>query len=198
MTHDLSAPKALQYSAPLNLNAWIQEHADALRPPVNNKQIWANADLVCFVVGGPNQRTDFHVDPYEEYFQQLRGTASLLIADRGKFERVTLRAGEIFLLPAHVRHSPQRPEAESLALVIERRRAPSDLDAFEWYCADCGTLVGRRELSVRKIDEDLPKAFASFYDTDAAARTCPACGAIHPGRDWSTWHAHLAEHFPNT
>jgi 3-hydroxyanthranilate 3,4-dioxygenase len=198
MTADPSPPSVTHYSAPINLNAWIEANAAALQPPVNNKQVWQNADLVCFIVGGPNQRTDFHVDPYEEYFHQMRGHASLLVADRGRIERIHLREGDIFLLPAFVRHSPQRPEAGSLAMVIERRRSSTDIDAFEWYCSQCGTEVARREVNVQRIDEDLPRAFASFYDTEAADRVCPACGSVHPGRDWRAWHQGLAEHFPET
>jgi 3-hydroxyanthranilate 3,4-dioxygenase len=191
-------PSVTHYSAPINLAAWIQENESFLKPPVNNKQIWKNADLVCFVVAGPNQRTDFHVDPFEEYFHQFRGSASLLVADRGKIERVVLKEGDIFLLPANVRHSPQRPEADSLCMVIERHRGPEDIDAFEWYCAGCGTQVARRELNLKKIDEDLPKAFATFYETPDEDRTCPNCGSVHPGRNWQAWHQQLAENFPAT
>jgi len=154
---------------------------------VGNQQIWKNSDLICTVVGGPNQRTDFHVDPYEEYFHQFKGNASLLIADRGKIERVHLREGDIFLLPAFVRHSPQRPEAGSLCTVIERSRPIGVMDAFEWYCAQCGGLVARRELQLQSIVEDLPKAFSSFYDTTEAERKCSHCGTVHAGRDWAAW-----------
>jgi 3-hydroxyanthranilate 3,4-dioxygenase len=197
-TNNTPPPSVTHYSAPLNLAAWIQENASFLKPPVNNKQIWQNSDLVCFVVAGPNQRTDFHVDPFEEYFHQFRGDASLLVADRGKIERVVLKEGDIFLLPANVRHSPQRPDANSLCMVIERHRGPEDIDAFEWYCAGCGTQVARRELSLKKIDEDLPKAFATFYETPDEDRTCPNCGSVHPGRNWQAWHQQLAENFPAT
>lgn len=184
------------YSQPLNLQGWLAANSDRLKPPVGNQQIWKNADLVCTVVGGPNERTDFHDDPYEEYFHQFKGNASLLIADRGKFERVHLREGDVFLLPAHVRHSPQRPEAGSLCTVIERNRPIGSIDAFEWYCACCGHLVVRSELQLQSIVEDLPKAYAAFYDAPAAARTCAHCGEVHPGRDWRSWLARCAEHFP--
>ena len=30
-------------------------------------------DFIVQVVGGPNQRTDYHLDPYEECFYQLKG-----------------------------------------------------------------------------------------------------------------------------
>jgi 3-hydroxyanthranilate 3,4-dioxygenase len=201
MSHTPSSdhpPSPTFYSAPINLNRWVDEHAHLLKPPVGNQQIWKNSDLMCTVVGGPNQRTDFHVDPFEEYFHQFKGNASVLIADRGKIERIHLREGDVFLLPAFVRHSPQRPEAGSLCTVIERNRPAGDIDAFEWYCAQCAHLVARRELQLDSIVEDLPKAFASFYDTSDAERTCSQCGSVHPGRDWQTWHQICGRSFVKT
>lgn len=187
---------ATHYSAPLNFKHWLDQNASALKPPVGNQQIWKNSDLICTVVGGPNQRTDFHVDPYEEYFHQFKGNASILIADRGRFERIVLKEGDMFLLPALVRHSPQRPEPGSLCTVIERSRPAGITDAFEWYCANCGAQVGQRVVQLESIVEDLPKAFASFYDTPASERTCPACACVHPGRDWRAWHEQCATNFP--
>ena len=198
MPEPKTVPSVTHYSAPLNFQNWIHEHEHMLKPPVGNQQIWKNSDLICTVVGGPNQRTDFHVDPYEEFFHQIKGNASLLIADRGQFERVHLREGDVFLLPAYVRHSPQRPEAGSLCTVIERSRPVGEIDAFEWYCADCGHLVARRETQLQSIVDDLPKAFASFYDTPDASRACPHCGAVHPGRDWQVWHQRLGQNFAKT
>lgn len=187
MSSTISVPTPDHYSQPLNFDHWVRSNAHLLKPPVGNQQIWKNSDLICTVVGGPNQRTDFHVDPYEEYFHQFKGNASLLIADRGKIERVHLREGDIFLLPAFVRHSPQRPEVGSLCTVIERSRPIGVMDAFEWYCAQCGGLVARRELQLQSIVEDLPKAFSSFYDTTEAERKCSHCGTVHAGRDWAAW-----------
>ncbi len=186
------------YSAPVNFEGWLKNHAHQLKPPVGNQQIWANSDLICTVVGGPNERTDFHDDPFEEYFHQFRGNASLLIADRGKIERVPLREGDIFLLPAHVRHSPQRPEAGSLCTVIERSRPLGHVDAFEWYCAHCGTLVTRLEVQLQSIVTDLPLAYAAFYDSTDDQRRCTSCGEVHPGRDWRTWLQVLGKSFPQT
>ncbi|MDC6168638.1 3-hydroxyanthranilate 3,4-dioxygenase [Paucibacter sp. XJ19-41] len=182
----------LKFGPPLNLQRWIAAHAAELKPPVGNQQIWQDADFICTVVGGPNQRTDFHDDPQEEFFYQLKGTAHLLLWERGQYQRVDLREGDIFLLPPHVRHSPQRPESGSVCLVIERQRAQGVIDAFEWTCAHCGGLVLRRELQLQSIVKDLPKVYQAFYDTPAEQRRCPGCGEIHPGRAWRDWHAVLA------
>lgn len=188
----------LTYGKPLNFERWIDDHAADLRPPVGNQQIWANSDLICTVVGGPNQRTDFHDDPHEEFFHQLRGNAHLLLWDRGRFERVELREGDIFLLPAHVPHSPQRPEAGSVCTVIERTRAEGVRDAFQWYCAHCGTRIARHEVQLASIVTDLPKVFESFYGAPQDTRKCPQCGEQHPGRNWTEWHATLRAKHPQT
>ena len=177
----------LSYGMPRNLNAWIEQVRDKLRPPVGNQQVWANADLITTVVGSPNERTDFHDDPYEEFFYQIKGDAFLLILDRGKFARVNLREGDVFLLPAHVRHSPQRPGENTLCVVIERARPIGTLDAFEWYCASCTSLVHRLECQLVSIVSDLPKLYNQFYDSSAAARTCRQCGTLHSGRDAKAW-----------
>src|SRR6478735_3688269 len=147
----------LKYGNPINFDKWLADNASNFAPPVGNKQIWPDSDLICTVVGGPNQRSDFHDDPHEEYFHQFRGTAYLLLWDRGRFERVTLKEGDTFLLPAHVRHSPQRPQAGSLCTVIERARAQGVKDGFEWACAKCGSLVVRKEVQLHSIVRAFPK-----------------------------------------
>lgn len=167
--------------APIDLFGWIAEHRDVLRPPVGNAQVWADTDFMVTVVGGPNQRTDYHDDPCEEFFYQLRGDMVLRTWQDGGPVDVPIREGEIFLLPPHVLHSPQRPVAGSLGLVIERTRPAGAVDAFEWYCGRCSTRLFRAEVELRSIVDDLPPLFASFYD-DETARTCEECGWVHPGR----------------
>ncbi len=61
---------------PLDFQKWIEERRHLLRPPVGNAQIWQDTDFIVTVVGGPNQRTDFHDDPYEEFFYQVKGNGS--------------------------------------------------------------------------------------------------------------------------
>ncbi|MEP7085550.1 MAG: 3-hydroxyanthranilate 3,4-dioxygenase [Betaproteobacteria bacterium] len=166
---------------PINFPQWLADHQHLLKPPVGNQQVWADTDFIVTVVGGPNQRTDFHDDPYEEFFYQFRGNAHLNIIEDGKPGRVDLDEGAIFLLPPHVRHSPQRPEAGSLCMVIERTRPYGVLDGFEWYCPACNALVHRVEVQLKSIVRDLPPLFNAFY-ADTAARICARCGTIHPGK----------------
>jgi 3-hydroxyanthranilate 3,4-dioxygenase len=176
-----------RYTLPFNFRRWIDEHAHLLKPPVGNRQVWKDTDFIVTVVGAPNERTDFHDDPFEEFFWQFQGNAHLLLWEGGRYARVDLAEGDIFLLPPHVRHSPQRPEAGSLCLVVERTRPQGTIDGFEWYCARCGGLVHRIDVQLASIVEDLPKAYARFYDSAEAARRCRQCGTVHPGRDAAAW-----------
>lgn len=163
-----------------NFGKWIDEHAHLLKPPVGNRQVFLEAeDLIVMVVGGPNARADYHDDPYEEFFYQLRGNMTLRIIEDGKPRDLPIREGEILLLPGHVRHSPQRPEPGSVGLVVEKIRPAGVDDGFEWYCPKCWTRVHRIEVNVKNIVADLPPLFQKFYDS---ARKCPSCGHIHPGK----------------
>lgn len=164
---------------PINLHAWIDEHADLLQPPVGNAQIWQDRDFIVTVVGGPNSRYDFHDDPCEEFFYQLRGNIVLKMLVDGAVVDQPIRAGEIFLLAPHVRHSPQRPERGSVGLVIEHRRLEGDPDGFEWYCQSCTNRLHRTDVMLTSIVDDLPPLLAAFY-ADEALRTCDACGTVHP------------------
>jgi 3-hydroxyanthranilate 3,4-dioxygenase len=167
--------------APFNFQRWIDEHRGLLQPPVGNAQIYEGTDFIVTVVGGPNERTDYHDDPLEEFFYQIRGNMVLRIMEGGRPRDMPIREGDIFLLPPHVRHSPQRPETGSVGLVIEYRRPEGALDAFDWYCLECNALVHRVEVQLQSIVRDLPPLFERFY-ADASLRKCPACGCVHPGR----------------
>ncbi|MPZ57647.1 MAG: 3-hydroxyanthranilate 3,4-dioxygenase [Rhizobiales bacterium] len=164
-----------------NFGNWIKEHQHLLKPPVGNQRVFENADMTVQVVGGPNQRTDYHDDPVEEFFYQLKGDMVLKVVDNGNFYDVPIKEGDVFMLPPHVRHSPQRPQEGSVGLVVEPSRQPDELDAFEWYCFNCNARVHRVEVKVASLVKDLPPLYEAFYQ-DEKARTCPKCGTIHPGK----------------
>lgn len=164
-----------------NFKKWIAENEHLLKPPVGNRKVFDDGQMTVMVVGGPNQRADYHDDPVEEFFYQLKGDMMLKVVDNGNFYDVPIREGEIFLLPPHVRHSPQRPQEGSIGLVVEPKRQPDQMDAFEWYCFDCNALVKRVEVSLKSIVRDLPPIYQAFY-ADEKARTCSNCGSVHPGK----------------
>lgn len=178
----MTDPTASDLTRTIDFDAWVAENGPTLKPPVANREMFPGGkDFIVMVVGGPNERTDYHVDPYEEVFYQVVGTMHVnLMTDDGP-QTVTIGPGEMWVLPRNMPHSPQRPEAGSIGLVFERVREEGTLEKFQWYCPECGTRVHEVELQVRDISADLPVIFEGFY-ADEGARTCPSCGHLHPGK----------------
>ena len=116
---------------------WIDENRHLLKPPVGNKVIWKDHEFIAMAVGGPNARTDFHVNQSEEFYFQIEGNMTLKVIDKeNQMSDVRITQGDIFLLPANTPHSPQR-EAGSVGLVIERKRRDGEIDGLQWYCEKC-------------------------------------------------------------
>lgn len=162
---------------PIDFQRWIDEHRHLLRPPVGNAVVWEDTEFTVMVVGGPNSRTDFHVNQGEEFFYQLEGDVVLRLLEGGRKVDVPLRQGQIFLLPPGVPHSPQRP-ADTVGLVIERRRRPEEIDTFLWVCDRCGHELYRESMHLTDIVAQLPPVFGRYWG-DPAHTTCQACGHLH-------------------
>ena len=158
------------------LQAWIEEHRHLLKPPVGNKQIFENDEFIVMAVGGPNTRKDYHYDAGPELFYQLEGEMLLKTMQDGKPVDIPIRAGEMLLLPGGVPHSPQR-FADSVGLVVERRRMPGEQDGLMWFCENCNAKLYEEYFTLKSIEKDFPPVFDRFY-ADEENRTCKQCGAV--------------------
>lgn len=161
---------------PFNFKKWIDENRHLLKPPVNNKVVYKDAEFIVMVVGGPNSRKDYHYNESEEFFYQLEGDVIVQIQENGKAVEVPIKEGEIFLLPPRVEHSPQR-YPNTVGLVIERQRKPQELDACTWYCEKCNNELFKAQFHLGDIVDQLPQLMQKFYD-DLSLRTCKSCGTI--------------------
>jgi 3-hydroxyanthranilate 3,4-dioxygenase len=161
---------------PININQWIETNRHLLRPPVGNKVVYQDGEFIIMVVGGPNARKDFHVDPAEEFFYQLEGEMVLRVVEASRIVDLPLRAGDILLLPAQVPHSPQR-FANSVGLVIERRRRAGELDGLQWYCEHCERLLYQDFFPLTDIETQFPPVFNRFFGS-LSLRTCKHCHAV--------------------
>jgi len=161
---------------PIDFKQWIDANRHLLRPPVGNKLVYQDSEFIIMVVGGPNSRKDFHVDPAEEFFYQLEGRMVLRVAQDGCIEDVPISAGQILLLPPRIPHSPQR-FADSVGLVIERRRRPGELDGLQWYCERCGQLLYEEFFALTNIELQFPPVFDRFF-ASRSLRTCRHCGSV--------------------
>lgn len=163
-----------------NLQAWIDEHRHLLQPPVCNKKVFPQDDFIVMVVGGPNQRKDYHVEEGPEFFHQLEGEMVLRTIQDGKRVDIPIRAGEVFYLPPKIPHSPQRM-VNSVGLVVERKRLPNELDALQWYCDNCDAMLYEEFFPLRNIETDFGGVFARFFGSEEH-RTCKHCGTVMEGK----------------
>lgn len=161
---------------PFNLQQWIDENRDLLKPPVGNKNLYADAgDYIVMIVGGPNARKDYHYNETEELFYQLEGTITVKIQEEGKSVEIPISAGELFLLPAKVPHCPVRP-AGSVGLVIEIKR-PESKDGLLWFCENCNNKLHETYFYLTNIEKDFLPRFNEFYASEHM-RTCKSCGTV--------------------
>lgn len=162
-----------------NLWEWIEENRQSFQPPVGNKVIWEDSQYTAMVVRGPNARRDFHIDPFDEIFYQLRGdiVVEYLDAEKKRAEAV-VGEGDLFLVPAMVPHSPHRP-ADSWGLVIEIKRKSDQTESLVWLCERCDAPLHEVTMYVANIETELRDAIQTF-DRSAELRTCKACGFVQP------------------
>jgi 3-hydroxyanthranilate 3,4-dioxygenase len=176
-----STEDAMGFIPPINFKQWIEDNRDKLKPPVMNEVVYKDGEFIIMVVGGPNTRTDYHIDPAEEFFYQLEGDMLLKVMDDGVPKDIHIKEGEIFLLPAWLPHSPQRFE-NTVGLVVERRRNKDEIDGLAWFCGDCNHELYKETFHLEDITKDLPPVFERFYSSEEH-RTCAECGWVMPTRD---------------
>ena len=162
--------------AAFNLQDWIERHRHLLKPPVGNKCV-VDGDFIVMIVGGPNQRTDYHWEEGPEFFYQLEGEMVLKIQEDGKARDIPIKAGEVFYLPPRTPHSPQRMP-DSIGLVVERKRLPHEQDGLMWFCERCNHKLYEETFTLVDIENDFPAVFDRFYRSEAL--TCTACGHRNP------------------
>ena len=167
----------MMIAPPFNLNKWIEENRDLLKPPIGNKNLYKEAgDYIVMIVGGPNARKDYHYNETEELFYQLEGDILVKIQVDGKAVDVPIKQGEMFLLPAKIPHSPIRPEG-SVGLVIEVKRTEHLTDGLLWFCDECNNKLHESYFQLRNIEQDFLTRFNTFYSSDEM-RTCSKCSNI--------------------
>jgi 3-hydroxyanthranilate 3,4-dioxygenase len=69
--------------------------------------------------------------------------------------------------------------ADSIGLVVERKRLPGEKDGLLWFCKQCNHKLYEEYFELGSIESDFPPVFARYYASEAL-RTCPACGTIDP------------------
>lgn len=164
--------------APFNLQKWIDDNRDLLKPPVGNKNLYVDAgDFIVMIVGGPNARKDYHYNEGEELFYQIEGDAMVKVQVDGKAKEIVIKEGEMFLLPGNVPHSPIRG-ANTVGLVVEKVRKGTDMiDGLMWFCDECNNQLHEFKFPLVDIENDFQSRFREFYASEEL-RTCSECGHV--------------------
>ena len=163
---------------PFNVKQWIEDNRHLMKPPVGNRNLYAEAgDYIVMMVAGPNARKDYHYNETEELFYQLEGDVFVKIQEDGKSVELTIKEGEMFLLPANTPHSPIRPEG-TMGLVIEVKRADREMkDGLLWFCENCNTKLHEVFFQLGDIVTQLHLVLSEFYNSTDLC-TCKNCGTV--------------------
>ncbi|KAF2869328.1 3-hydroxyanthranilate 3,4-dioxygenase [Massariosphaeria phaeospora] len=168
-------PSARLLASPLNIPKWISENSHMLQPPINNYCVY-NGDVTVMIVGGPNQRTDYHINETAEWFYQYKGNMLLKIVDEGQFRDIHIDEGEMFLLPPNTPHNPVR-YANTVGIVLEQHRPEESIDRLRWYCQNCGEKVHEASFHCTDLGTQIKDAVNAFK-ADKETRTCKNCGTL--------------------
>ena len=176
-TIDLQSPGGVQPS--FILQDWIATRLPGSLGAIGNKEVFKGSDFIFQIIRGPNARNDFHIDPFDEIFYQLKGHVFVNYVDaEGAIKVQRIEEGGVFLMPKQVPHSPRRP-AGSVGLVLEIPRDPSHLDGIAWFCESCNALLHRVDFWCDDIEKGLRDTIGAF-NADVSLRTCKRCGDVLP------------------
>lgn len=163
-----------------HIETWARENAASFAPPVMNKLLHRDQLSIMFV-GGPNSREDFHLEEGSEFFYQLKGDMELPTIQAGKRVNVVIREGDVYLLPSRIPHSPQRPRAGSLGLVVERQRYEHEPPDGLRYYTDfnvCDTVLWERYFQCHDLGKDLAPVVAAFNASTEKITRVPTAESV--------------------
>ncbi|CAG8975489.1 hypothetical protein HYALB_00004808 [Hymenoscyphus albidus] len=157
----------------------LEENSHLLQPPINNYCVY-NEDMTVMIVGGPNARTDYHINTTPEFFYQYRGAMLLKIVENHLtsplFREIIIREGELFLLPPNTPHNPVRFR-DTVGIVLEQKRPEGSEDALRWYCRSCGLVVDEARFHCTDLGSQIKKAVEGFKNSEERRR-CKGCGTM--------------------
>jgi len=158
----------------INVDEWLETNKNQFLPPVCNK-LMHNEQLSVMFVGGPNSRRDYHIEVDEELFFMVKGDMCVKIVEEGNRHRdVVIKEGEMWRLPARIPHSPQR-NAETVGLVIERRRTLTEIDGLRYYKYDENStdILYQKWMNVQDLGKDLIPVIKGFLGSEECKTGVP-------------------------
>ena len=142
------------------------------------QQLWLTPDSMAFIARGREYRSEFHVNPSYEIQYSIKGDLNLHYRTEEGVEKIAfVPEGSCLFQPPLVPHSP-RFAPDAFQLVIERTRAPGDIDRFYWFCLSCDNFLHEETYIVNDYSADpVTRAYRNFYNSEEF-RTCKKCGTV--------------------
>ena len=160
-----------------NIKKWIEDNRTLLKPPVGNKLVYEDPDIIVMMVGGPNARKDYHHHQRgPEFFYMIEGDMVLKVMEEGKPKSILIKEGDMYLMPANTIHSPQRPP-NTVGLVIELKAKKGEIDNMYWYCEKCNSMLHKETFNLKNIVTELPPIMEKYF-SQTELRTCKKCGSV--------------------
>lgn len=120
----------------------------------------------------------------QEWFYQIKGAMLLRIVEDDRFRDINIQEGDSFLLPGNTPHSPIR-FAETIGMVMERRRPEGSLDRLRWYCSKGGhehpTLIKEEVFHCTDLGTQL-KPLIERWMREPDSRRCRVCGNVEDAK----------------
>jgi 3-hydroxyanthranilate 3,4-dioxygenase len=136
--------------------------------------------LTVMVVGGPNARTDYHINSTPEFFFQYRGSMLLKTMDTTTSPHtpvdIPIHENSLYLLPANTPHNPVR-FADTVGVVLEQPRPAESMDTLRWYCKNCRDVVHEKRFHCTDLGTQIKEAVVAF-ENDGEASRCKNCGTV--------------------
>lgn len=102
----------------------------------------------------------------------------LRIVENDQFRDIEIHEGDTFLLPGSTPHSPIR-FADTVGMVMERKRPEKSLDRLRWYCSKGDhkrpTVIREEVFHCTDLGTQL-KPLIERWQQDDESRKCPECG----------------------
>jgi len=93
---------------------------------------------------------------------------------------VSIPEDHIYLLPPCIPHSPQRPNADSLGLVVERQRQHEELDCLRFYkdFESCDDVLWERYFKCNDLGRDLVPVVQEFLSSTECSSGKPGDNVV--------------------
>jgi len=140
--------------------------------------MYGDGQLKIMFVSGGNVRKDYHIEEGEEIFYMYRGNMNLPVIEQGKPKTVQIMEGEWLHLPRLIPHSPQRPEQNSMGLVMERERLKDELDCLRYYTDDYKQILYEETFHCTDLGTQLPPVMKRYFASEQHKTGKPVKG--HP------------------